>query len=626
MSALPSERSVPLAPPLHRGSMAPTPWTGFWRGLLMMLQQKMRMPANQEHTTGWQAAANQRRRVLLGIIIVSALGAADYLAHNQPTSTHPLLQNIQITVFAILFGWIMAGFVTALMGLWSQWRNDPHALSLDKARQQPLTADARTAIIMPICNEPVATVFAGLYATCESLAKTEHANLFDLFILSDTLDPALQIQERAAWAKLQQQMAGQCQVYYRLRTRRTHRKAGNVADFCRRWGRNYRYMIVLDADSVMSGDTLTMLARLMEANPNAGIIQTAPRACGVQTLHARAQQFSGRVVGRLFTAGMLYWQLGESHYWGHNAIIRVAPFMQHCGLAKIPGQGGLSGEILSHDFVEAALMRRAGYSTWLTTDLEGSYEQQPSNLLEELQRDRRWCQGNLMNFRLITQPGFKPVHRAMLLTGVMAYASAPLWLLFLIVSLAVRLSPAYPMDASPLAWMGVSSSLASLWAATLGLLFLPRVLAIASIIAKGEQRSYGGGIAIIKSSILESLLSAVQAPVRMMAHTLFVVVALTGWNLQWKSPKREAETVAWQDAHSRFLPMTIATATVLAIVGMTGHDIVWSLLPTALPILFAAPLTVLTSAARWGRLLQRRDWLITPEEHNVPMVLVRAWS
>ena len=583
---------------------------------------------NRQQTTkdSWQATANQRRRILVGIIAISTLGAADYLSDNQPVSMHPLLQNLQIGVFAVLFGWIMAGFVTALMGLWSQWRNDPHALSLDKARKQVLPNDARTAIIMPICNEPVATVFAGLHATCESLAKTEHAELFDLFILSDTLDPVLQVQERDAWAKLQQQMAGQCQVYYRLRARRTHRKAGNVADFCRRWGRNYRYMIVLDADSVMSGETLTMLARLMEANPDAGIIQTAPRACGVQTLHARAQQFSGRVVGRLFTAGMLYWQLGESHYWGHNAIIRVAPFMQHCGLAKLPGRGGLSGEILSHDFVEAALMRRAGYSTWLTTDLEGSYEQQPSNLLEELQRDRRWCQGNLMNFRLVTQPGFKPVHRAMLLTGVMAYVSAPLWLIFLLVSIAMRLSPTHPVDASPLAWIGISSSLASLWAVTLGLLFLPRVLAIVSIIAKKEQTNYGGTLALVKSSALETLLSAVQAPVRMMAHTLFVIVALTGWNLQWKSPRREAETVAWQDAMQRFLPMTGATLTALAMTASIWHDAVWSLIPTAVPILLAAPLTVLTSATRWGTHLRQHRWLITPEERSVPAVLARAWS
>ena len=158
-------------------------------------------------------------------------------------------------------------------------------------------------------------------------------------------------------------------VYYRWRQRRSQRKAGNVADFCRRWGRDYRYMVVLDADSVMSGDCLLSLVRLMEAHPRAGILQTAPQACGLSTLHARAQQFAGRVAGRLFAAGMQYWQLGESHYWGHNAIIRVEPFMRHCALAPLPGRGQTGTEILSHDFVEAALMRRAGYQVWLVPDL-----------------------------------------------------------------------------------------------------------------------------------------------------------------------------------------------------------------------------------------------------------------
>ena len=611
---------------MRRGSMPPAPWTGFWRGLALLLQKTSAPSQNTEIQPGWLSAAQFRRRILLAIIATSTFGAAAYLSDSLPVSHHPTLEYLQIGLFSVLFSWVMAGFVTALMGLWSQWRHDPHTLSVSRAKQQPIPHDARTAIIMPICNEPVATVFAGLRATCESLIETGHADHFDLFILSDTLRPELQAEERAAWAKLSQQLHGRCRVHYRLRSRRTHRKAGNVADFCRRWGRNYQYMIVLDADSVMSGESLTMLVRLMETHPKAGIIQTAPRACGVQTLHARAQQFSGRVVGRLFTSGMQFWQLGESHYWGHNAIIRVEPFMKHCGLARLPGQGGLSGEILSHDFVEAALMRRAGYEVWLTTDLEGSYEQQPSNLLEELQRDRRWCQGNLMNFRLITEPGFTSVHRAMLFTGTMAYVSAPLWLLFVAISLAVRQTNTLESGSNAMAWIGLPPSLASLWAVTLMLLFLPRVLAVANIIARGDQHAYGGSMALIKSSMLESLLSALQAPVRMMAHTLFVIVALTGWNLQWKSPRREAETVAWQDAMQRFLPMTGATLTALAMTASIWHDAVWSLIPTAVPILLAAPLTVLTSATRWGTHLRQHRWLITPEERSVPAVLARAWS
>ena len=564
---------------------------------------------------------------LLALVIGSAAIAGRMLVSTQPQSgDHLVLHSIQLAMIVLLFGWVAAGFVTALMGFWMQWRPDPHALSLSAARRQKLGQDARTAIIMPICNEPVGPVFAGLRATCESLLASEAAGLFDLFVLSDSDNTSKQEQERAAVQALRLQLGDRARIYYRLRKRRVHRKAGNVADFCRRWGRNYRYMVVLDADSVMTGDSMTMLVRLMEAHPNAGIIQTAPRACGVETLHARIQQFAGRVTGRLFTAGMQYWQLGESHYWGHNAIIRIEPFMQHCALARLPGTGGLSGEILSHDFVEAALMRRAGYETWLVPDLGGSYEQQPSNLMEELQRDRRWCQGNLMNFRLITEPGIQPVHRAMLFTGAMAYVSAPLWLVFLLVSLSLGLLEPHGAGSELFPWLGMSDKLKGLWTFTLTLLFLPRVLAVVAIIGRGEQAAYGGSGALVKSAVMEACLSALQAPIRMVAHTLFVVTALTGIGLEWKSPSREATSVLWRDALQRFMPvMAVVSFVMLAVFHVRHAALLW-LLPVGLPLLLAAPLIVLTSESRWGLMLKYRLWLLTPEEHVPPAVLVRAWA
>src|SRR5256885_10188355 len=200
-------------------------------------------------------------------------------------------------------------------------------------------------------------------------------------------------------------------------------------------------MIVLDADSVMSGECLTTLVRLIEATPGAAIIQTAPRAAGRETMYARVQQFATRVYGPLFTAGLHFWQLGESHYWGHNAIIRVAPFMRYCALRRLPGRGSLSGEILSHDFVEAALMRRAGWAVWIVYDLRGSYEEMPPNLVDELKRDRRWCQGNLMNFRLFMMKGLHIAHRAVFMSGVMAYLSALIWFMFLILSTTLLAVP-----------------------------------------------------------------------------------------------------------------------------------------------------------------------------------------
>ncbi|MDE2342357.1 MAG: glucans biosynthesis glucosyltransferase MdoH, partial [Betaproteobacteria bacterium] len=484
-------RSAGRTPPMRRGSMIARPWTGFWRGLLKGLKSLSapQREASVPSPSSWERAASRRRSLLLALITLIAGGAALLLSQSQPESSHPLLQGLQVTLFVILLSWVAAGFVTALMGFFARWRGDPHALDARSARLQPLGGDARTAVIMPICNEPVGPVFAGLRATCESLAEQSSAGLFDVFVLSDSADPAVRSEELAAWSALRDQLEGRCRLYYRVRQRRSRRKAGNVADFCRRWGRNYRYMVVLDADSVMTGESLTRLVQLMEAHPKAGIIQTAPRACGVETLHARAQQFAGRTVGPLFTAGMQYWQLGESHYWGHNAIIRVEPFMNHCALALLPGRGGLSGEILSHDFVEAALMRRAGYTVWLASDLEGSYEQQPSNLVEELQRDRRWCQGNFKNIRLVAEPGLRPVHRAMLATGVMSYLSAPLWLAFLLVSFSLHVLDA---DSSLDAVLpDQPSALSFLWGLTLVLLFLPRVLAVANIVLRGEAPAFG---------------------------------------------------------------------------------------------------------------------------------------
>ena len=258
-------------------------------------------------------------------------------------------------------------------------------------------------------------------------------------MLSDSSEPDTLAAERQAWLRaVRGRRTGSGRIFYRWRRHRIKRKSGNIADFCRRWGSQYRYMVVLDADSVMSGECLTTLVRLMEANPTAGIIQTAPRAAGRDTLYARMQQFATRVYGPLFTAGLHFWQLGESYYWGHNAIIRVAPFMRHCALGRLPGRGPLSGEILSHDFVEAALMRRAGWKVWMAYDLPGSYEEMPPNLLDELKRDRRWCQGNLINLRLFLWNGLHPAHRAVFMTGVMAYVSAPLWLLSLVLSTALH--------------------------------------------------------------------------------------------------------------------------------------------------------------------------------------------
>jgi membrane glycosyltransferase len=611
------------APLVRRTPMHPRPWVGPVNAVRNALTGQAGAANEQdrplaEESRSWTAAASRRRLALSLAVFGSAALAVAVLAQTQPDDGTAMLGTLHLVLFGLLFAWVSAGFYTALMGYLSLLRGDPHALSLRGLPDMPIEADARTAIVMPICNEDIATVFGGLKATCESLASTGRQGTFDLFVLSDTSKPELRAAEMRAWRELRESMADSgIEVYYRWRRRRVARKSGNVADFCRRWGSSYRYMVVLDADSVMSGDCLVSMVRLMEVNPKVGIIQTQPSACGHDTLHARAQQFLGRVAGRLFSAGLQYWQLGESHYWGHNAILRIEPFMKHCALAKLPGKGGLSGDIMSHDFVEAALMRRAGYEVWLV-DLGGSFEQPPPHLIDELQRDRRWCQGNLQNSRLIAEPGLRPVHRAMFITGAMSYVASPLWLGFAVLGLAqwflMKDSATLPA-AAPVLWM-----------VTLAMLLLPRVLGVAWVLQKREQASFGGTPRLMAGAALEAGLAALQAPIRMVAHSTYVFSALTGLKLDWKSPSRDASKVSWRDAASRFGGIGMLVAAVLALLAHADPEPVMRTMPLWLPLLLAVPLAVLTSRVDLGSALRRRRLFLTPEEANSPALLQRNWA
>jgi membrane glycosyltransferase len=578
-----------------------------------------------------------RRLLLLLLIAAGALIGTDYMVDILPKHGGTRLEEAILVLFGVLFAWISAGFWTALMGLWVLLRDGPPRGAAAAARA-PIGPQARTAIIMPICNEHVATVFAGLRASFESLRATGELEHFDFFVLSDSNQPDARAAEQVAWAELVHALGldapdtpAHGRIHYRWRQHRSKRKAGNVADFCRRWGRGYRYMIVLDADSVMSGECLTTLVRRMEAQPDVGIIQTAPRACGHETLHARAQQFGSRVYGPLFTAGMRFWQLGESHYWGHNAILRIAPFMRHCALAPIAGRGSLSGDIMSHDFVEAALMRRAGWKVWIAHDLEGSYEQVPPNLIAEVQRDRRWCHGNLQNSRLMFEPGLHAVHRSVFLTGVLAYLSAPLWLGFLLLSSLLFAThvdiPHYflePFQLFPI-WPTTDLKLMlTLFGFTALLLLLPKALALAIVIVQGEARHYGGVARLVAGGLLEFVYSTLLAPVRMLFHSQFVLAALTGWRLDWKSPPREGDATPWREAWRRHGWHTVLALAWVAALLAGGPSFPWWLSPIIGGLLLSVPLSVWSSRAGPGRWLLRRGVLLIPEEVRPPAVLDAA--
>ena len=546
-----------------------------------------------------------------------------------PYQGNAKLEILLLAMFAVLFCWISAGFWTAMAGFLVLLRGaDRFDISRNLDATAALPPSARTAIVMPICNEDVARVIAGLRATYESVKRTGELAQFDFFILSDSSLSDVRSAELASWAALCDDVAGRGRIFYRHRRRRVKRKSGNLDDFCRRWGKRYRYMLVLDADSVMSGACMTNLVRLMEKNPGSGIIQTAPVAAGRDTLYSRIQQFSSRVYGPLFTAGLHYWQLGESHYWGHNAIIRIAPFMQHCALSALPGRGSLAGDILSHDFVEAALMRRAGWAVWIAYDLDGSYEEMPSSLLEELKRDRRWCHGNLMNFRLIAARGMHPVHRAVFATGVMAYLSAPLWFLFLslstlLLAMQTLTDPQYflqPRQLFPIWPEWHPEKALALFSATATLLFLPKFLAGLNACRRGAAQ-FGGVARLLASMLLEMVFSMLLAPVRMMFHSRFVVAAFLGWALHWNSPPRGDTQTHWVEALGKHgADMLLGAAWAGGVWLLDPAFLPW-LLPIAGGLMLSAPLSVLSSRVALGRWCRRANLFVIPEELALPVEL-----
>ncbi|MDA8127996.1 MAG: glucans biosynthesis glucosyltransferase MdoH [Betaproteobacteria bacterium] len=634
--------SLPARPPVNRRSMAPRRWPprpglGRFKPHGAGQGNDGSPPGDGDTSAGgprgrWQAAANLRRLALLVLVTAQVYFFTSAMAAVLPYHGRRMLEVAILIVFGVLTGWVSLGFWTAIMGFVVKVTGgDRFAISASAAADTPIGEQARTAVIMPICNENVARVFAGLRATYESLARTGELRHFDFFILSDSGDADNRVAEVDAWLALCRAVGGFGRVFYRWRQHRLKRKSGNVADFCRRWGADYRYMIVLDADSVMTGDCLASLVRLMEANPGAGIIQTAPQVAGRDTLYARMQQFANRVYGPLFVAGLHFWQLGESHYWGHNAIIRVEPFMRHCALGRLSGRGPLSGEILSHDFVEAALMRRAGWTVWIAYDLPGSYEEVPPNLVDELKRDRRWCQGNLMNVRLFLANGVHPAHRAVFLTGVAAYASAPLWFLFLLLSTGqlaehALATPQYferPFQLFPV-WPEWDPQRAiALFSFTAALLFLPKILSVVLVWVEGAK-DFGGRLRLVLSMAVESLFSALLAPIRMLFHTSFVVAPLLGRGIQWKSPPREDVETGWGEAlrrHGRHTLLGLAWAG--GVYWLKPSYLLW-LMPVVGALILSIPISVLSSRVTLGQRLRRLRFFLTPEELNPPLELRRT--
>ena len=339
---------------------------------------------------------------------------------------------------------------------------------------------------MPIYNEDPGRTTAALYAMAEALAQIDAARHFEIAIISDSTNADAWISESLAVDQLRRDLRETMPVWYRRRWHNTGRKAGNVEDFVKRWGARYDYMIVLDADSIMAPQTLVALVSRMQADAQLGILQTVPMLIGHWSLFSRIQQFAGRVYGSSIGRGVAAWSGNEGNYWGHNAIIRVAAFAQACGMPQLPGRRPFGGHVLSHDFVEAALMRRAGWKVRMAPDLGGSWEESPPSLVDIAIRDRRWAQGNLQHSKIINTKGLALTNRAHFAIGIMSYLSSPLWMMLLIVGFALTLQatlirpeyfsrsfqlfPSWPQFDAP--------RMTALFVYTMVVLFTPKILGL----------------------------------------------------------------------------------------------------------------------------------------------------
>ena len=340
-------------------------------------------------------------------------------------------------LFVLNFSWIALSFSSSIVGAAMLLRRRPPSVA-------PSQLSARTAVVMPIYNETPSRVFAALQVIFEDVETTGLGENFDWFFLSDTTNPDIWIAEERAFIGVRRRLGALgARVFYRRREKNTSRKAGNIADFVSRWGGAYAHMVVLDADSLMTGATIVQLAAAMEADPDSGIIQTLPLIINRNTLFARVQQFAARIYGPVIAAGLSAWMGRDGNYWGHNAIIRTEAFARYCGLPDLRGRPPWGGHILSHDFVEAALMRRAGYAVYMLPTLGGSYEESPPSLIDLSIRDRRWCQGNLQHIRVLFGRGFHWATRQHFLTGIFGYLTSPLWLLQLLVGIALVFQASY---------------------------------------------------------------------------------------------------------------------------------------------------------------------------------------
>ncbi|MFV0294320.1 MAG: glucans biosynthesis glucosyltransferase MdoH [Paracoccus sp. (in: a-proteobacteria)] len=606
------ERQTPMAAAPRRPAVPP-------EAPLDMPVQDFRAPPppGPEFTSPAPEVRLARLIAFGGAALVTALGA--WQMWSAFGTNIQLMQYMMLGLFSITFAWIGFSFCSVLAGFVARQHETPAD-----------TGNARMAIVMPIYHENPTDSMGLLAALAQEMAMAGLGDRAEIFVLSDSRDPDFFVAEALAISRLQ--ATAPIPVWYRRRLDNTGRKAGNIAEFVRRWGARYDQMIVLDADSVVSGDAIRQMSARMSADPALALIQTIPMLVHGQTIFARVIQFAGRVYGPAIARGVAAWSGDNGNFWGHNAMIRVSAFAKCCGLPELPGKAPRGGTILSHDFVEAALLRRAGWKVRLDWDLRASYEGSPPTLLDMAIRERRWAQGNLQHLRIIRACGFTAISRVHFAIGILGFLMSPIWLALIVVGLIMttnvilsspvyfpstyQLFPDWPtFDARRMVW---------LLAASAALLLVPKIIAIGRAWQRPLARGAGGKSRVVLSAAFEIVMSALIAPVQMLIQTRQITEILLGRSSGWESQVRKGSMPSWGVVLRRhWIHVVAGTATTVALAYLSPGQLIW--LSPILAGLILAPLTSRWSASpllgRWAR---AAGLLVTPEERITPPVLAET--
>lgn len=626
-------------PPPAIAEKPPAPWKDASDPVLIGAESPLEMPdqdfaARAPAGTGPPPRPPRRRgdwvaraAVTFGAAMLTAAFASELygvLAFVQMTP----IQLVFLVLSTIAFGWIALGTLSAAMGFLPLYAGDSADTIAVPAASGPLTS--RTALLFPVYHEDPARIAGTIEAMAEDLAALDRARAFEVFVLSDTRGSGPGGVEERVYADLKRHLAPVIALNYRRRRENTGRKAGNIKDWIERFGGRFEHFVILDADSVMAAETLVRLARAMEADPHAGLIQTVPRLVGGHTLLQRLQQFACNIYGRAVAAGIAFWHRDQGNYWGHNAIIRTRAFASAAGLPALPGRPPFGGHILSHDFVEAVLLQRAGWGVHMAPDLPGSYEGMPPSLVDLVVRDRRWAQGNLQHLAIVPAAGITGMGRVHMLMGASAYLVSAVWALSLAVGLVLALQgqqmiPSYFQDARSLfpIWPVIDPGAAlRLFLATMAVVLLPKGFGLLLEMKRAlRAREVGGPVRALAGVLTETTFSMLIAPILMVTQTVAVFQILFGIDAGWKAQRRDDGGIAL-GAALQFHWRHMALGAVMALICYNAYP---ELLAWMAPVLAGLILAGLLS---W--LLARPAGpvsdaiLSTPEDRDPPPILVRA--